>query len=106
MAAIAVGAFPIKRKQRVYRNFELHYNVDNDECIKRYRFTLHSINVLENLIGEDLRRQTDRSHSVTSREQICLALRYFASGSFMQVTSYCIRLCKYNIILLKMLIWI
>jgi len=87
VAAIAVGAFPIRRKQRIYPNFELNYNVENDECIRRYKFTQHGINILENLIGGDLRRQTDRSHSVTSREKICLALRYFSSGSFMQVTN-------------------
>ena len=67
MAAIAVGAFTIRRKQRVYRNFELNYNIDNDDSIKRYRFTKHGINVLEKIIGEDLRRQTNRSHAVTSR---------------------------------------
>ena len=77
----------------LHEGFPFH-QFDNDKCINRYRFTQHGINVLVILIGEDLRRQTDRSESVTSREQICLALRYFASGSFMHVTNYCIWLCK------------
>lgn len=40
---------------------------------------------LEGLIGDRLTRQTRRNEPLTPRQQIMIALRFYASGSFLQV---------------------
>ncbi|XP_052761947.1 putative nuclease HARBI1 [Mya arenaria] len=56
-----------------------------DELRRRFRFGRRGIEYLADLLREDLARETDRSCSLSVEEQVCIALRYYASGSFMQV---------------------
>ena len=40
---------------------------------------------ITNLLARDLRRSTARNHALTPLHQVLIALRFFASGSFLQV---------------------
>ena len=40
---------------------------------------------ITNLLAEDLRRKTQRNHPISALQQVLIALRFYASGSFIQV---------------------
>ena len=74
------------RRERRYRPRGL--NIDglyDNELRARYRFGRNSINYLTNLLREDLVRDTQRGHALEPEQQVLIALRFFASGSFLQV---------------------
>ena len=49
------------------------------------RFGQDSINFIANLLREDLVRTTNMATGLTVDEQVKIALRFYASGSFLQV---------------------
>ena len=55
------------------------------ELRARCRFGRNSINYITNLLYEDLVRDTQRGHALEPEGQVLIALRFFASGSFLQV---------------------
>ena len=59
-----------------------------EELVKRYRFGRDSLLFLVRLIEDEVRPITKRNHSVSTEEQLVIALRFFASGSFLQVIGY------------------
>ena len=74
------------RRERRYRPRGL--NIDglyDNELRARYRFGKNSINYLTNLLREDLVRDTQRGHALEPEQQVLIALRFFASGCFLQV---------------------
>ena len=73
-------------QQRNYRLRNICLNDFNEEHFKsRYRFGKESINFLVNLLSDDLKRRTARSHAIDPLIQILVALRFYASGSFLEV---------------------
>ena len=40
---------------------------------------------ITDLLAEDLRRKTQRNHPISALQQVLIALRFYASGSFLQV---------------------
>ncbi|XP_042356774.1 putative nuclease HARBI1 [Plectropomus leopardus] len=50
---------------------------------ERYRFTSQSILYIHNLIRPYICNITNRSHAFTSHQILCVALRFFANGSFL-----------------------
>ncbi|CAG2189782.1 HARBI1 [Mytilus edulis] len=72
-------------KPRIYREFLGAEPYTESEFQARYRFSKESIRILTNLLNDDLKRPTNRSHAIPVETQIKIALRYYASGSFMQV---------------------
>ena len=48
-----------------------------------YRFTSQSIIYIHNLIRPYICNITNRSHALTSQQILCVALRFFANGSFL-----------------------
>ena len=58
---------------------------DDQQLRARYRFGQAGIRYLERLLGDDLRRSTDRNRPVSARMQILVALRFYATGHFLQV---------------------
>jgi len=75
------------RKERVYRHQNNPFDSLTDgELYGRYRFDRVGIDYLEELIGDNISRATKRSNALTERQQICTALRFFASGSFQEVS--------------------
>ena len=74
------------RRERRYRPRGL--NIDglyDNELRARYRFGRNSINYITNLLREDLVHDTQGGHAIEPEQQVLIALRFFASGSFLQV---------------------
>ena len=75
-------------QQRRPRNYRFNANLLNytdEELRARYRFGSESIQFITNLIETDLRRKTNRSHALRPIDQVLIALRFYASGNFLQV---------------------
>ncbi|XP_060553824.1 putative nuclease HARBI1 [Ruditapes philippinarum] len=53
--------------------------------IRRYRFSNEGVNYIVNLLENDIKRSTKRNHAISPRNQVLLALRFFASGSMYEV---------------------
>jgi len=81
--------FPLivpQMRERRFRQQEFSLDEFSDEELRsRYRFGSQSIEYLTEIIGDDLQRQTKRNHAITPTLQILVALRFLASGSFLQV---------------------
>lgn len=60
-------------------------NFTDEELRSRYRFGKESLRYLEALLYDDLCRETRRNHSIPPMYQIMMALRFYASGCFLQV---------------------
>ena len=79
MAGLALNLFRVNHPRRERRYRPRGLNIDglfDDELRARYRFGRNAINYITNLLYEDLVRVTRRG---------LVALRFFASGSFLQV---------------------
>ena len=50
---------------------------------ERYRFSAQSIIYLDQLLSPHVKCQTHRGHALSSIQIICVALRFFANGSFL-----------------------
>uniref|UniRef100_A0A8C5ER96 Putative nuclease HARBI1 n=1 Tax=Gouania willdenowi TaxID=441366 RepID=A0A8C5ER96_GOUWI len=57
----------------------------NEELYARFRFGNADIKYIAELVRPELQRRTRRSHSMSVEEQVLIALRFYASGSFYQV---------------------
>jgi len=74
-----------RRPRQFFRNDRLIDDIDAEECRRRYRFTPDNIDRLLGLVGHRLQRQTRRNHALTPRQCLCLALRFYATGAFLQI---------------------
>ena len=55
-----------------------------DNCLfERYRFSSQSIRYVHNLIRPHITNVTHRGHTLTSKQILCVALSFFANGSFL-----------------------
>ncbi|XP_044165252.1 putative nuclease HARBI1 [Acropora millepora] len=81
MAGLLYGCIDVggrkKRKERQFRHVAF--------TIEGYRFRRESIMHITDLLAEDLRRKTQRNHPISALQQVLIALRFYASGSFLQV---------------------
>jgi hypothetical protein len=84
MAAIAAAVVYVQPKVRNFRHNEVYSEMSDLELRERYRFGADGINFIHNLLKDRLEKKTNQIHTVNSFEQVLLALRYFASGAFMQ----------------------
>ena len=74
------------RRKRRYRPRGLNINGLYDSELRAiYKFGRNSINYITNLLREDLVRDTQRGHALEPEQQVLIALRFFASDSFLQV---------------------
>jgi hypothetical protein len=87
MAAHRMLLFPnLVRNPRIYRHKACDLDVLDDSRLRqRYRFSRDSILFITDLITEDLEHPTNRSHSLSAEQQVLLAPRFYASGSFLQL---------------------
>ena len=90
MAGLLYGCVDVGgRKERKKRQFRhVAFTIDgytNEELRTRYRFGRESIMYITDLLAEDLRRNTQRNHPISPLQQVLIALRFYASGSFLQV---------------------
>jgi len=56
--------------------------LSNEDMISRYRFTNEGVEALEDVLREDLERETKRNKALTVRTMILITLRFLATGSF------------------------
>ncbi|XP_028415792.1 putative nuclease HARBI1 [Dendronephthya gigantea] len=74
------------RQERTYRPRNLNVIGFNDSQLRaRYRFGRNAINYITNLLYDDLVRDTQRGHALSPDSQVLIALRFYATGSFLQV---------------------
>ncbi|CAC5387967.1 HARBI1 [Mytilus coruscus] len=73
------------RKPRVFRGGINLTNLTEREMRERYRFGRETSDFLVDLLGNDLQRGTMKKTALTVEEQLSIALRFYASGSFLQV---------------------
>ena len=57
----------------------------DEELRNRFMFGQQGIAYITNLIADELRRSTHRNHALPPLQQVLVALRFYASGSFLQV---------------------
>ncbi|KAK0140211.1 putative nuclease HARBI1 [Merluccius polli] len=67
------------------------------QVIQRYRLPREAIRQLLGTISQDLRRATRRSFALTPQVQLLAALRYYATGSFLQVVGDGLGLSKASV---------
>ena len=81
--------FDLHRVRRRWpRSYRYNQNIlaySDQEVRARYRFGKASIEFITNLIEVDLRRKTKRGHALDPMDQVLLALRFYASGNFLEV---------------------
>ncbi|CAG2249443.1 HARBI1 [Mytilus edulis] len=73
------------RKPRVFRGGNNLTNLTEREMRERYRFGRETFDFLVDLLGKDLQRGTMKKTALTVEEQLSIALRFYASGAFLQV---------------------
>ena len=73
-----------ERRFRIGTQCEIDDFTD-EELRVRYRFRRESILFITNLVAGDISRNTRRNHALTPLQQVLIALRFYASGSFLQV---------------------
>lgn len=71
------------RRERVIRD-RLHPfdNYDDVDLFARFRFCRANLQKITDLIANDIEHTTDKNGALNPSLQVCLALRYFATGSF------------------------
>ena len=78
-----------RARPRRFRLFNAHLDeyLSEKDVKSRSRFGRDSVNYLAELLSDDLARNTARNHAALSPHiQVLVALRFFASGSFLEVT--------------------
>ena len=98
MADLLIPVIPPKIRERKFREHEIFLDDFSDEELRsRYRFGRDSIEFLTEILENDLQRQTTRNHALSPTLQILVALRFFASGSFLQLIGDTVGLPKSSV---------
>ena len=98
MADLLIPVKPPKIRKRKFRQHEIFLeDVSDEELRSRYRFGRDSIEFLTEILKNDLQRQTKRNHALSPIQQILVALRFFASGSFLQLIDDTVGLLKSSV---------
>ncbi|XP_068737172.1 putative nuclease HARBI1 [Montipora capricornis] len=98
MADFLFDLLAVPRQEKKYRMHDIDStNFSEDELKSRFRFGRDSIIFLVELLREDLEQQTSRNHALSPAVQVLVALRFFASGSFLQVIGDTVGLPKFTV---------
>lgn len=65
---------------RHMRTFLPRVNLGGFDFVERFRLSRRAMRYLENRIGLQLRRRTRRNFALTPRQQVLIAMRFFAVG--------------------------
>ena len=75
-----------RRRQRRFRTgTKCEIDFTDIELRAHYRFRRESIVFITNLVAGDISRNTQRNHALPLLHQVLIALRFYASISFLQV---------------------
>ena len=70
---------------RVFNRHLPWENFSDEELLRRFRFGHESMLFIARLIEDEVRPLTRRNYAISTEQQLLIALRFFASGSFLQV---------------------
>ncbi|VDH92654.1 Hypothetical predicted protein [Mytilus galloprovincialis] len=77
---------PVVRRERHFRGFDpLEREFSDEELRQRYRFGRETIGYLSDLMRGDLKRGTNKETALSVEQQVMIALRFYGSGSHLQV---------------------
>jgi len=76
-----MAAFLAYRHPRTFRATTHVTELSNEEMVSRYRFTNEGVEALEDVLMEDLERETKKNKALTVRTMILITLRFLATGS-------------------------
>jgi hypothetical protein len=77
------------RRERVFRDRQNPFEFYNDvEFNSRFRFTKENAMFVIDLISDDIRFDTDRSHALPPYLQVLIALRFYGNGAFQITVGY------------------
>ena len=86
MANLLSDLLVVPRQEKKYRTYDIDLtNFSEDKLKSRFCFGRDSITFVVELLCEDPERQISRNHALSPTVQVLVALRFFASGSFLQV---------------------
>ncbi|VDH98346.1 Hypothetical predicted protein [Mytilus galloprovincialis] len=86
MAAIEMLHLPRVRREKHYRCFNpLNKDFSDEEIRQKYRFGRESIEFVANELRADLEKNTRKRTVLSVQEQVMIALRFYGSGSQLQV---------------------
>ena len=71
------------RHERVFRDRSDPLVFEDDYLIERYRFSGDGLRYLCRLLGPKMQHQMAWSHALSVPQMVCVTLRFFASGSFL-----------------------
>ena len=75
------------RRERVFRDrIDPLDNLNDEELYTKYRFSRNGILFLTDLINNDIRNISERSHAIPSHIKVLTALNFLANGCFQRVT--------------------
>lgn len=77
----------LRAERRLVARVDPLEGMNEMQIFERYRFGRNGLHFLEELVGNTLERPTRRSNALTPLHQILITLRFYASGSFQQVSS-------------------
>ena len=80
--------------QRVFRDRNNPLEFPDDFLWERYRFSRPSIVFLCSLLEPHIQKKTHRSQALTTVQSVCIALRFFACGTFLYSVGDAERLSK------------
>ncbi|XP_052816442.1 putative nuclease HARBI1 [Mya arenaria] len=76
---------PNVRKQRQYGHTPHVQHLDDGEMHERYRFTNDGVAFLEDILYDDIKRETHRNRALNVRQMVLITLRFLATGAFFNV---------------------
>ncbi len=84
-----VPLYDVHRKQRKVKVYRERENIlekwDDNEFRRRFRFTKETFAYITDLTRNDLERTSGRHPTLSTEEQLALALRFYACGSMQEV---------------------
>lgn len=83
---IDIGAQIVRRalrRERVFRDRQNTLAFPDDYLYKRYGFSAEGIVYLCRLLEQHIKNPTRRSHAISVPQMLCIALRFFASGTYL-----------------------
>lgn len=74
-----------RRPRRIRERVDFFQINDDIDLVSRFRFRRNDIDFIVNIIEDDIRHNTDKNHALSPSQQLLVALRFYASGSFYNV---------------------
>ena len=82
---LGMSRHPVRRNADYMHKKQLEFygHGENDDQFRiRYRFRKDTVKVLCELLGEEFAPKSNANHAFTVEQRLCIALRYYATGTF------------------------